>query len=37
MFRNFFLINAMLRVDMNRRDDFPLGDESWQGPLLRAH
>jgi radical SAM superfamily enzyme YgiQ (UPF0313 family) len=36
MFRNFFPINAMLRVDTNRRDGFPLGDESWQGPLLRA-
>jgi radical SAM superfamily enzyme YgiQ (UPF0313 family) len=37
MFRNFFPINAMLRVDTNRRDGFPLGDESWQGPLLRVH
>jgi radical SAM superfamily enzyme YgiQ (UPF0313 family) len=37
MFRNFFPINVMLRVDTNRRDAFPLGDESWQGPLLRVH
>jgi radical SAM superfamily enzyme YgiQ (UPF0313 family) len=37
MFRNFFPINGMLRVDTNRRDGFPLGDEGWQGPLLRAH
>ena len=37
MFRNFFLINGMLRVDTNRRDGFPLGDEAWDGPLLRAH
>jgi radical SAM superfamily enzyme YgiQ (UPF0313 family) len=37
MFRNFFPINAMLRVDTNRRDGFPLGDESWQRPLLHAH
>lgn len=37
MFRNFFPINGMLRVDTNRRDGFPLGDESWQGTLLRAH
>jgi radical SAM superfamily enzyme YgiQ (UPF0313 family) len=37
MFRNFFPINVMLRVDTNRRDGFPLGDESWQGPLLRVH
>jgi radical SAM superfamily enzyme YgiQ (UPF0313 family) len=37
MFRNFFPINSMLRVDTNRRDGFPLGDEAWQGSLLRAH
>lgn len=37
MFRNFFPINAMLRVDTDRRDGFPLGDESWTGPLLPAH
>ena len=37
MFRNFFPINGMLRVDTNRRDGFPLGDEAWQGTLLRAH
>jgi hypothetical protein len=37
MFRNFFPINGMLRVDTGRRDGFPLGDEAWQGRLLRAH
>ncbi len=31
MFRNFFPINSMLRVDTKRRDGFPLGDESWNG------
>jgi radical SAM superfamily enzyme YgiQ (UPF0313 family) len=36
MFRNFFPINAMLRSDTNRRDGYPLGDESWQHPLLRV-
>jgi radical SAM superfamily enzyme YgiQ (UPF0313 family) len=36
MFRNFFPINGMLRVDTNRRDGFPLGDEAWKGSLLRA-
>jgi hypothetical protein len=36
MFRNFFPINAMLRADTNRRDGFPLGDESCQQPLLRT-
>jgi radical SAM superfamily enzyme YgiQ (UPF0313 family) len=34
MFRNFFPINAMLRADTNQRDGYPLGDESWQQPLL---
>jgi radical SAM superfamily enzyme YgiQ (UPF0313 family) len=37
MFRNFFPINSMLRVDTMRRDLFPLGDDSWNGSLLRAH
>lgn len=36
MFRNFVPINVMLRADTMRRDGYPLGDESWQGPLLRA-
>jgi len=34
MFRNFFPINAMLRADTNQRDGYPLGDETWQQPLL---
>jgi hypothetical protein len=37
MFRNFFPINSMLRIDTVRRDGFPLGDEAWTGSLLRAH
>jgi len=37
MFRNFFPINAMLRADTGERDGYPLGDEAWQGPLLRAN
>ncbi len=37
MFRNFFPINGMLRVDTDRRDGFPLGDEAWGGQLLRVH
>jgi len=36
MFRNFFPINGMLRADTNQRDGYPLGDESWQGQLLRV-
>ena len=34
MFRNFFPINTMLRVDTNRRDGYPLGDATWPEPLL---
>jgi radical SAM superfamily enzyme YgiQ (UPF0313 family) len=37
MWRNFFLINAMHRGDVSLRDYYPLGDESWQGPLLTAN
>lgn len=37
MFRNFFPINGMLRADTTQRDGYPLGDQSWQGPLLRAN
>ncbi len=37
MWRNFFLINAMHRGDVSMRDGFPLGDESWTGPLLQAN
>ncbi len=36
MFRNFFLINGMHRVEVAQRDDFPLGDPAWTGPLLKA-
>lgn len=37
MWRNFYLINAMHRNDVSLRDHYPLGDESWQGPLLSAN
>jgi radical SAM superfamily enzyme YgiQ (UPF0313 family) len=36
MFRNFFLINALHRSDVDGRNHYPLGEEGWQGPLLRA-
>lgn len=36
MFRNFFPINAMHRSDVNGRNGYPLGDETWQGELLEA-
>lgn len=36
MFRNFFLINALHRSDVDGRNHYPLGAEGWQGPLLQA-
>ena len=36
MFRNFFVINGMHRVEVSKRDHFPLGDPTWTGPLLKA-
>ncbi|UCC31065.1 MAG: B12-binding domain-containing radical SAM protein [Phycisphaerales bacterium] len=36
MLRTFFLVNAMHRADVTNRDGFPLGDESWSGPLIKA-
>lgn len=37
MWRNFYLINSMHRSDVSMRDRYPLGDESWPGPLLLAN
>jgi radical SAM superfamily enzyme YgiQ (UPF0313 family) len=36
MFRNYFVINALHRADVEGRNHYPLGDEGWPGPLLRA-
>jgi radical SAM superfamily enzyme YgiQ (UPF0313 family) len=36
MFRNFFLINALLRREVSQRDYYPLGDPTWPGTLLKA-
>ncbi|HLH88463.1 MAG TPA: radical SAM protein [Xanthobacteraceae bacterium] len=36
MFRNFFVINGMHRVEVGKRDHFPLGDPTWTGELLKA-
>jgi radical SAM superfamily enzyme YgiQ (UPF0313 family) len=36
MFRNFFLINGMLRAEVSQRDHYPLGDMTWRGQLLKA-
>jgi radical SAM superfamily enzyme YgiQ (UPF0313 family) len=36
MLRAFFIINGMHRVEVAKRDSFPLGDPAWKGPLLKA-
>jgi len=36
MFRNFFLLNWMHRVEVSKRNHFPLGDMSWMGRLIKA-
>lgn len=36
MLRAFFIINGMHRVEVTKRDTFPLGDPQWTGPLLKA-
>lgn len=36
MFRNFLPINYMHRADVSNRNGYPLGDESFRGPLLEA-
>ncbi len=33
----FWALNLMHRVEVEKRDGFPLGDESWQGQLLEAN
>ena len=36
VFRNFFLVNAMHRNEITKRDGYPLGDETWRGELLEV-
>ena len=36
MFANFFLITLMHRQEIGTRDRHPLGDPSWQRPLLQV-
>ncbi|MBI4576141.1 MAG: B12-binding domain-containing radical SAM protein [Planctomycetes bacterium] len=36
MFRNFFLINNLHRMDIGQRDCYPLGLADWGGKLLEA-
>ena len=36
MGRHFFSINLLFRYEVLRRKDFPLGDEAYNAPLLKA-
>ena len=36
MFRNYFPINLMHQREVSLRNGYPLGDESWHGPLLEV-
>jgi radical SAM superfamily enzyme YgiQ (UPF0313 family) len=36
VFRNFFLVNAMHRNEITKRNGYPLGDETWRGDLLEV-
>jgi radical SAM superfamily enzyme YgiQ (UPF0313 family) len=36
MWANFFVINALMRREVAQRAGYPLGDESYRGPLLEA-
>jgi radical SAM superfamily enzyme YgiQ (UPF0313 family) len=37
MWSHFFSINLLFRSEVLRRKDFPLGDESYAAPLVKAH
>lgn len=36
MFFNYWVINGMHHFDVSRRSGMPLGDETWQGSLIKA-
>jgi radical SAM superfamily enzyme YgiQ (UPF0313 family) len=36
MWSHFFSINLLFRAEVLQRKDFPLGDESYDGPLIKA-
>jgi radical SAM superfamily enzyme YgiQ (UPF0313 family) len=37
MWSHFFSINLLFRAEVLQRKDFPLGDETYTGPLLKAY
>ena len=36
MWSHFFSINLLFRAEVLQRKDFPLGDESYVAPLIKA-
>ena len=36
MWTHFFSINLLFRSEVLKRKDFPLGDESYTAPLVKA-
>ncbi len=36
VFRNYFLVNAMHRTEISQRNGYPLGDETWAGPVVQV-
>ena len=36
VFRNYFLVNAMHRNEISQRNGYPLGDETWAGPVVQV-
>jgi hypothetical protein len=36
MWSHFFSINLLFRSEVLQRKDFPLGDETYKSPLLKA-
>lgn len=36
MWMHYYSINALFHGEVHRRDDYPLGDENWQGQLLKV-
>ncbi|MFY0545190.1 B12-binding domain-containing radical SAM protein [Brevibacillus sp. H7] len=37
LWRNFFMINLMFKKEATQREGYPLGDEAFVGPLLKAN
>jgi radical SAM superfamily enzyme YgiQ (UPF0313 family) len=36
MWSNYYGLNTLFRSEVRQRDDYPLGDQAWTGPLIRV-